>query len=42
VAAREVIAHVGGGQSDFAVHDAHRESLPVWDGLSESMGFLAT
>ena len=30
VVAREVIAHVGGGQADFAVHDAHGASLPVW------------
>src|SRR5580704_8724102 len=28
VAAREVVAHVGGGQADFAVYDAHKGSLP--------------
>src|SRR5579863_10685738 len=30
-----MIAHVGGGQADFTVHDAHRGSLPVWRRLSE-------
>ena len=30
VAAREVIANVGGGQADFTVYEAHRGSLPVW------------
>ena len=35
VAAGEVIAHVGGGEPDFAVYDAHRRSLPVWRRLGE-------